>query len=534
MSKLQSVDMLLTRARKAAKDAEWAVAHECYQNVLERFPGNKRAKQGIDAIRPLAFPELLKMAQDANSERRWADAEQLLTLALALAPEMIKIGLALAECQMELRRAPAALKTATEILKLAPNNPQALNFKGRALSWMGRGRAAHECFQLALGHQATDAQSLNNLGIVARAQGDQAAATDYYRRAIAVEPKNPVLHKNLAEGTTYSKDDPHLEEMLALLTSKDQNDPDNAPLYFAVFKALDELDERAEAFAKLEKGNRLIKAALRYDFQKDAIPSVLGKTLLKAPVGRPEETDGLRPIFVTGLPRSGTTLLERILAQDEGAQPCGELTVVQLSVIQLMRNVMDRSNKVLTKEDIGGLGREIRAGLAEYSDGRPYLIDKMPLNFRWIGYICDALPEAQIVHISRDPMAVAWSLYQQSFDGVGNGFAYDPEDIARFMVLHRDLIAHWHKCFPGRITEVAYEELVSDPTTVTQALAAATGLEWSPDWLAPERATNQVLTASADQVRRPIYGNSNNQWKRYESQLAPMVNALSRVGLLLR
>ncbi len=218
--------------------------------------------------------------------------------------------------------------------------------------------------------------------------------------------------------------------MRRLLAASDQNDPAIAPLHFALFKALDDLDQRARAFAHLEKANRLTKIGSGYDFQTDALPYALSKALIRVPIRADTPPPGLRPIFVTGLPRSGTTLVERILARAEGVQACGELTVVQVTVGRLLREIMTRANKSLSAEDIVRLRRETLQGLIEYSDGRPVLIDKMPLNFRWIGYICAALPEARIVHVSRDTMAVAWSLYRHSFAGGGNRFVYDPADIA--------------------------------------------------------------------------------------------------------
>lgn len=532
MSKTQSVDKTLTQARKAEKDGDWATAHGCYQSVLDRFPANSRAQKGLDALRPVALPELLKLAKAAQSERKWTEAEKHLRVAVALAPEMLSTSFALAGCQLELRDAPAALITAEHILEREPENPEGLNYKGRALRLLARSEAAQACFQLALGHPATDAQTLNNLGILARAQGDRAAATDYYRRAIAAAPTQTVLHKNLSEEITYSTKEPHLDEMLALLASIDQNDPDSAPLYFALFKAMDDLGDTAKAFAYLKKGNQLVGAELGYDFQKDAIPTVLSKLLLKGPLGDMEPSDGLRPIFVTGLPRSGTTLTERILARSQDVQPCGELSVVNTAVFELLSGVMHRENKALTPADIADLGHTLRAALAEYSDGSPFLVDKMPLNFRWIGFLCAALPEARIVHVSRNPIAVAWSLYRQRFAADGNGFVYDPENIARFMVLHREMMTHWEASFPGRIFDLSYEALVTNPEPTTRALAKAAGLEWSSDWLTPEQATNQVLTASAGQVRRPIYHDSNEDWKRYETQLAPMLKALSDVSLM--
>lgn len=531
MPPVQSADKILSRARQAAKAKDWVTACELYKNLLARFPANKKAQQGLAALRP-ALPELLGAAQQAQAAGEWAEAERHLAAAATLAPDLPEVALALASYQFETGRAPAALRAAEAVLRRQPGHPGALNAKGRALREMGRGAEAEQALQAALGDPKTDAQTLNNLGTLARARGDRAAAAAHYRRALELAPGDATLHRNLAHAITYTEAEPHLAQLRERLAATGRETPAAAPLHFALFKALDDLDRREEAFAHLAQANRLTKAALGYDFKADALPYALTMALFKGPVPQAAAGEGPRPIFVTGLPRTGTTLSERILAQAPEVQPCGELTVVQVAVGRLLREVMAREVKALTAADLAALGAEIRAGLAEYSDGRPVLVDKMPLNFRWIGYICAALPEARIVHLGRDPMAVAWSVYRHDFGGAGNGFAYDPADIARFMVLHRDLMAQWRAIYPDRIFDLDYAALVSDPEATTRALAEATGLEWSPDWLAPERGAGQVLTASADQVRRPIYRGSDEGWQRYEAQLGPLRTALTEAGLI--
>lgn len=532
MTPTQSTDKILGRARQAAKAKDWVTACELYRIILSRFPANKKAQQGLAALRP-ALPELLSAAQQAQTGGEWAAAERQLTAAATLAPELPEIALALAACQFEMGRAPAALRAAEAVLRRDPDHPGALNAKGRALREMGRGAEAEESLRAALGHAQTEAQTLNNLGMLARAQGDRAAAEQAFRRALELAPGDAALHRNLAHAITYTEAEPHLAQLRERLAAAGAETPEAAPLHFALFKALDDLDRRDEGFAHLARANRLAKAAQGYDFKADALPYALTKALFQTPPPAPAAAgQGPRPIFVTGLPRTGTTLTERILAQSPGVQPCGELTVVQVAVSRLLRTLMAREVKALTPADLDALGAEIRAGLAEYSDGSPVLVDKMPLNFRWIGFICAALPEARIVHLGRDPMAVAWSVYRHAFSGAGNGFANDPADIARFMVLHRDLMARWREIYPDRIFDLDYAALVTDPEAATRALAGATGLEWSQDWLAPERGKGQVLTASAEQVRRPIYRGSDGGWRRYEGQLAPLAAALTEAGLI--
>ena len=522
----------LTRARQAVKASDWVTAYESFQAVLDRFPGNKKARQGLEAIRPVAVPDLVNRGAEAQRSGMLAEAERFLGAATALAPQVTDIGLALAACQLDMGRAPAVVATADLLLKHAPGDARVLNAKGHALREMGQADAAQECLTAALGTAETDARTLNNLGILARSMGDRAAAQGYYAKALELVPDDPSVHRNMAYQTDYRQDQSHLAAMQSLVQTFKSGDAAAAPLHFALFKALDEVGQGPEAFAHLETANRLTKAAFGYDFKADAVPYALSKALFAQPLEVTPTLDTPRPIFVTGLPRSGTTLVEGILARADGVQPCGELTVVQNAVSKILRDVMGRDEKQLTAKDIAALRSALLQGLAEYSDGRPVMIDKMPLNFRWIGYICAALPEARIIHIQRDPMAVAWSLYRLSFNGLGNGYVYDPADIARFMVLHRDWMAHWRSVCPGRIFDVSYQALVQDTEATTRAMAEAVSLNWSPEWLHPEKGSHQVLTASADQVRSPIYKGSDEGWKKYESELAPLKSALTEAGVL--
>lgn len=532
MAVKESADKTIARAKQAAKAGDLVGAVEAFQSVIARFPKNKRAQQGMAALKPSALPQVLRAAQEAQGKADWAEAERLLQAAVALAPEMAEVWLALSACQLEMRKAPAALMAAERVLAALPDQADALNCKGRALREMGRGDEAQACFKAALGNAATDAQTYTNLGILARARGDREGASGYYRKALELQPNEPLLHANLSQVTTYVGGEEHVAQMRAALAAKGADAPESAALHFALFKALDDMGERAEAFAHLQKGNALKKQALGYDFQSDARPYAVSKILFEAPVGEAAGKLGLRPIFVTGLPRTGTSLVERMLGQGDGVQTCGELPVVQNAVGRLLRRVMGRDKRVLKRADLEVLREELLDGLAAYSDGSPVLVDKMPLNFRWIGYICAALPESSVVHLARDPMAVAWSLFRHDFVGAGNGFAYDVADIGRFMVLHREWMAHWRAVCPGRIVDVSYADLVEAPEAATRALAEGVGLDWSEAWLAPEKARGQVLTASAEQVRRPIYTGSDAGWRAYEAELAPMRQALETAGLV--
>ena len=533
MAPKPSIDKLIGTARKAAKDQDWIRAVEGYAAVLSRFPSNAKAKRALQDLRPTALPALLAQAQREQGTKQWAEAARSLSAAALLAPAMPEVLIALAACQLELGAAPDARKTAGQVLKIDPRNVQALNYKGRAEREMGLNGDAMKSFQAALDLQPDNAATLNNLGITARAGGDRAAAAAYYERALAVDPESAEVHRNLAQVTRYTADHPHLQVMRDLAAGPVGKRPSAAPLHFALFKALDEAGQSADAFEHLTTANRAVLQRDPYDFQSDALSYAMAKSLMpeaRAVDAGPDMSP--RPIFVLGLPRSGTTLVERILTRDPKVQAGGELPVVQAATSRMLKSVMGRDDKRVRDDDLLNLRAEIIAGFAAYTDGRPVIIDKTPLNFRWSGLIAAALPEARIVHLARDPMGVAWSLYRLSFAGRAHGFVYDPVDIAKYMVLHRSFMAHWTALYPERIFHLDYETLIAEPEAQTRALAAATGLDWTEDWLHPEKATNQVLTASADQVRRPMYKGSNDQWRRYEAELKPLRDALREAGIL--
>ena len=527
-----STDKSLSLARKAVKANDWPTAHHHCQTVLEKFPKNKKAAQILLAIKPQAVPALLKEAQAAQQRQDWATSESHLEAAAGIAPELPEIRLALATCQLEVGNFPAALQNAERVLKQQSNHPGALNTKGRALREMGRGAEAEQAFGAALGHGKTDVQTWSNLGVLARAQGDRAHAKDCFERALKLDPGSATLHHSLAQTLEEDATQDHVRDMQAVLATKNKDDPATAPLHFGLFKLLDTLNDQDRAFSHLERGNALARAAHGTDFNQFALPFALTKALFTEQVVPTPYDGSLRPIFVIGLPRTGTSLVERILSRADGTQPCGELTVVQNAISKLLKTVMARAEKALTADDIAWLQSELTKGYANYSDGSPILIDKNPLNFRWVGFLAKAFPQAKFVHVSRDPMAVAWSLYSRLFAGSGNGFAYDINDIARFMVLHRDLMDHWHSVCPGRVFELPYSELVTDTATTTKALAAAVDLDWSEDWLSPEKSQSQVLTASSNQVTKPIYSGSDRAWTDYENQLAPMRAALKSASLI--
>jgi tetratricopeptide (TPR) repeat protein len=368
-------------------------------------------------------------------------------------------------------------------------------------------------------------QALANLGLCQRELGQRDAATTSFRRLLERDPDNAPARQDLALLHRFgSSDDPELAALEAHL-ERCAAPSDRARLLFGRAKAMDELDRRADAFADWAEGNRLRKAELGYDIAQDRDVFAAIRTRFDPPPEQlsPDASARPRPIFILGMPRSGTTLAERILARHPKVQALGELPLMTEAAAPLL----DRPGP----PDVGAL-RRVRdsylAGLAARSDGRPVVTDKMPLNFRWIGAILTALPEACVVHMQRDPRAVGFSLFRQRFASSGNGYAYDLADIAAYIGLHDALMTHWHTVFPGRIFTLDYEALTEDQEPWTRALLDACGLDWDAACLAPQEGAGAVSTASGQQVRERIYRGSSDEWRRYEAWLAQLLDHLPR------
>ena len=228
------------------------------------------------------------------------------------------------------------------------------------------------------------------------------------------------------------------------------------------------------------------------------------------------------PIFVLGMPRSGTTLVEQVLASHSRVFGAGELELLESAVAAHGSTEIPPSIDSFTR-----IRDAYRQGLAKLGVAEAFVTDKMPLNFRWIGYICTALPEARIVHVQRDARATCWSCFKHYFSSRGNGFASDLRDVARYYRLYADLMAFWHDRFPGRIHDLSYEALTEHQEDQTRSLLAYLGLDWEDACLAFHLAERSVQTASATQVRQRLYQGSSEAWRRYEAHLGPMLEVLA-------
>ena len=293
---------------------------------------------------------------------------------------------------------------------------------------------------------------------------------------------------------------------------------------FALAKASEDLEDISKAFQFYAEGNALRKKQLGYDKAHD-------KTLferLKANYQQirdavaPEIVDSeTTPVFIVGMPRSGTTLVEQIISSHPLVTGAGELTFVHQFGASLAADQTRVDGETLTT-----FRQQYLNALKKRSEGNAIVTDKAPLNFRFLGLIARALPEAKIIHVKRDPAAVCWANYTQYFVKDSLGYCYSLDDILHYHELYQDLMEFWHQALPDRIYDLDYEALTENQEEETRKLISQLGLEWDDACLSPQDNRRAVATASNVQVRQKVYQGSSERWKRYEPYLNGALDCL--------
>ena len=273
------------------------------------------------------------------------------------------------------------------------------------------------------------------------------------------------------------------------------------------------------------------KRQLGYDIAADQRQFAAVKRLFDG--GLPQTADDPafqgwpQPIFIVGMMRSGTSLVEKILASHTRVFGAGELEFMGRLALPLARAAEADPALRIDRDTALSVRHGYLQALAGLPEQAPVITDKMPSNLTWVGFILTAFPQAKVIHLDRDPMAVGWSIYRHYFSQDGNGHAYDLTDIGRYYRLQQDLMAFWHQVFPGRILTLNYEALTEDQEGQTRELLAWCGLEWEDACLNFHQTPGLVRTASSAQVRRAMYRGSSEEWRKYESHLGPLKAALA-------
>jgi tetratricopeptide (TPR) repeat protein len=542
----------LYRMSGQADNAAMAASHVA---TLRKLPREVVAATGLfmdgdlDAAEPLVRSFLLQNGNEVEAMRLLArigvarkvfdDAELLLAAVLELAPDYRVARSEYAEVLIELQKYSQARRELDRLLLEDPgNSPHYQGLHAVTAVGLGEHERAVALYRDLIAAAPGDADLHLSLAHALKTLGRRDEAIESYRRAESCRPGFGDAYWSLANLKTYRFTDEELARLKALQTAPEIGVVDRYHLHFALGKALEDRGDFADSFHYYELGN-----ALRHSKSNYRPEIIENNTRLQIEVctreffasrqgfGAPDRD----PIFIVGLPRAGSTLIEQILASHSQVEGTQELANVQQIVANLRGRDPDPSNPryprilpELQADEVRRLGEQYLADTRVYRGGKPgapFFIDKMPNNFRHLGLIRLMLPNARIIDARREPMACCFSNLKQLF-AKGQEFTYSNEDIARYYRTYLQLMQHWDAVLPGWILRVQHEDLVDNLEGNVRRILDFCGLDFEPQCIEFYKTVRSVRTASSEQVRQPIYREGLDHWKHFEPWLGPLKDAL--------
>lgn len=514
---------LLATANKFRQSGDQARAQQICNDVLERDPGN------VVALRLSAIV--------ATEAENFGLAENYLRRVVQLSPAQRGALLDLARFLGERGRYAESIDTLNEALQLAGDSPEIHLQIGDMLAATGRSEDSLQAYERCLEQRPNEPAALVGRGHMLRIAGRRDAAEQSYRQAIQVAPDMGQARWNLASLHGFSATDDEIKELQTWLDSGEISPESEVGFRFALARALEKREDFAGAWEQYELGNACKRALVKYDpvdteLQQRKIRDAFGAgSFRKATATTPKDNT---PIFIVGMPRSGSTLIEQILASHSRVEGCGELPYIIMLSKTLSGGRTDglRYPELISDLDasqLTALGRTYLHHAATHrSQKTPCFTDKMPANHSHIGFIRLILPHAKIIDARRNPMATCVANYRQLY-AQGKHQSYDLAELAEYYLQYAELMQHWDEVVPGAVLHVQYEDVVADLDAEVRRLLDFCELPFEQACLDYHESARSVNTASSEQVREPIYTSAVEFWRNYEPHLDELRSILAPV-----
>jgi tetratricopeptide (TPR) repeat protein len=512
---------LMALAAEHHKEGRTEEAERLYRRALRDNPRN------VDALRLLA--------QIAAKAGRADDAEVLLERAIEIAPDFIQALVDLGQLRKDEDRFSEALACFDRVLALEPTHPQAHFLRAGTLARASFTHEAVDAYRRCLELRPAHLGARLGLGHVLKAVGDYEGSVAAYDACIRQAPDFGETYWSLANLKTYRFDDATIAEMEKRTASG--NVQSDVNFLFALAKAYEDRGDYDRAWDAYRRGNEKQRSEVAYDpvqteVMNDRLIQVYDENLMSAL--RDGGNADTAPIFILGLPRSGSTLLEQILASHSQVEGTAELPYIGRLATSLNRNRSTGVNypeamRELAPANLSALGAEYLAlARMHRRSGAPRFIDKMPNNFPNAAFIAAILPNAKIVDARRHPLDACLSNYRQLF-AKGQAFTYDLTEIGEYYLQYQRMMDHWERIMPGRVLTVQYEEVVADFEAQVRRLLDFCGLPFEDACLRFYESERPVRTPSAEQVRQPIYDRSVGHWRHYEENLGELIDVIAPI-----
>ena len=495
-------------------------AEKIYRDVLLRDPKN------VDALRLLAGV--------AMRAKQWGDAEALLERALEIAPDFHQGWNDLGLARQEQDKVDVAIEAFERVVQLEPHRPGGYVSVGTVNAMIGNHDTALAAFRKALEFDPKNFGALSGIGHVLKTIGEQDEAIASYRECVEQNPDHGETWWSMANLKTFRFDDADIDNMLTRVARESLIEEQRTNFHFALGKAFEDKEDYDRAFEQYALGNANRRQRETYDPVQtadlhDQFIQTFSESFLKERLGTGCSSNA--PIFIVGLPRSGSTLIEQILASHpdvEGTHELPDLGRVarSLGMHRDDRLAYPRVVANLSDEELVQAGEEYLERTQRHREQQtPRFTDKLPNNFVHVGFLSLALPNAKIINARRHPLDSCLGSFKQLF-ARGQPFTYDQFELAEFYLEYQRLMDHWHAVLPGRVLDVQYEHVVDGLETQVRRILEYCELPWNDACLRFYENERAVKTASSEQVRQPIYSSSKHLWRRYEKHLGPMIEIL--------
>lgn len=520
---LSPIGKALAEASRLRQEGQAGAAEEICDSILKQDPEN------VEALRMLA--------RIASDDERHVIAEGLLRKVVKLSPDHSVSYEDLGRFLVDNGRVPEAVAYMQKAIGLEPSKFASHLMLADAFSMLGRNTEALESYERCLVLEPDEPSALLGKGHLLRVRGRRTEAAACYRKCVAAQPAFGGAYWSLASLKDLSLTDTEVAEMRNRIDSGALDAESEVSFHFAIARAYENKKDFDAAWQEYQSGNRLKRSLIKYDpveneTKLDRMLNVFSGEFLDRPTHA--ETISPLPIFILGMPRSGSTLIEQILASHSMVEGAGELPRITMLAVSLGSHRADglaypEVLKTLSKEQLAAIGKSYvhQTGPHRLQD-TPYFTDKMPANYSHAGFIHLILPHSKIIDARRDPVDTCIGNYRQLF-AAGKTQSYDLQELGEYYLQYIRVMDHWDEVLPGRILRVQYEDVVDDLEGQVRRILDHCELPWEGGCLDFFKSERDVNTASAEQVRQPIYKDAIGYWRNYESHLGELLQILAPV-----
>lgn len=577
-SRQLTVEQVLSRAKKAVKRGQSAIAVKLYNTVLQQQPNHPVARKGLRKLQRnlphnlstskkshdpsqeqviylsnlyksgeltktvqvcrkllLSYPDsaivLNILGVSLKSQGKSLEALKYFNNAIARHDNVAELYNNRGSAMKDIGRLQDAIEDYDKAIAIKPDHANAYCNRGNALSDLGELEGAIKDYDKAIEIHPDFTEAYSNRGNAQKDLGRLNNAIADYEKAIKLNPNFAEAYRNISALITYKPNHRYIVIMKDLYGSSKLDRSEHMHICFALAKVFEDLEEYDKSFNYLVEGNSIRKEDLDYRIDKDERLFATIKKIFAATdtvlINTLDMQISQKPIFIVGMPRSGTSLVEQILASHSMVYGAGEIETINSLSLQIIHDYnLHHEKSGLSYDDIEMLHHKYDTTLKDLNVNEKYIIDKMPINFMWIGFIKLAFPKAKFINLNRDAVATCWSIYKNYFSKKGTGYTCDLLDLAKFYHMYVDIMLFWKKQFSDSIYDLNYEELTENQENETRNLIKFCDLEWEESCLTFHETNRSVRTISATQVRKKMYKGSSSAWKKYEKHLQPLIQEL--------